>query len=468
MKRAKRIYILLGVLVVVSAAAVGVIHHQQEQEFIRTSGEVVLDIESDEVQTLSWEYESEELAFHRDDAWIYDGDESFPVDGEKIEELLALFQEFRAAFVIEEVTDYAQYGLDDPVCTIRMSGDGEESWEIALGDYSTMDAQRYVSLGDGKVYLVTTDPLDYFDAGLSDLIDHDDIPQFDQAEALTLEGEDSLQVVREEDSSHTYCSDDVYFRQEGEQLLPLDTSRVDSYLDDISGLDLTDYMTYNASQEDLAVYGLDDPELTVTVDYTDEEGAAGTFTLSVSRDPQERKSAEEETEETEEDEDEDEEEITAYVRVGQSEIVYRIGGSSYEALMECGYDDLRHREVFTADFTSVTGFNITLEGESYTITSEGEGEDRTFFYGEEELETDDLQSALEDLSASEFTSQEPDQKEEISLTVYLDNENFPQVRIELYRYDGERCLAVVDGEPVSLVPRSSVVDLVEAVNAIVL
>ena len=40
--------------------------------------------------------------------------------------------------------------------------------------------------------------------------------------------------------------------------------------------------------------------------------------------------------------------------------------------------------------------------------------------------------------------------------------------IALYRYDGEQCLAVVDGKPVSLIPRSYAVDLIEAVNAIVL
>ena len=38
----------------------------------------------------------------------------------------------------------------------------------------------------------------------------------------------------------------------------------------------------------------------------------------------------------------------------------------------------------------------------------------------------------------------------------------------LYRYDGEYCLAEVDGEPVSLVPRSQAVDLTEAVHGIVL
>ena len=58
--------------------------------------------------------------------------------------------------------------------------------------------------------------------------------------------------------------------------------------------------------------------------------------------------------------------------------------------------------------------------------------------------------------------------EEISLVLHLNNENFPEVQIQLYRYDGTNCIAVVDGEPVSLVSRSLVVDLVEAVNSIVL
>ena len=72
------------------------------------------------------------------------------------------------------------------------------------------------------------------------------------------------------------------------------------------------------------------------------------------------------------------------------------------------------------------------------------------------------------LKAAEFTDEHPDGKQEISFTIHLDNENVQEVSMELYRYDGEHCLAVVDGEPVSLVDRSSVVDVVEAVNEIVL
>ena len=136
--------------------------------------------------------------------------------------------------------------------------------------------------------------------------------------------------------------------------------------------------------------------------------------------------------------------------------------------MYASNEALRHLEVLSADFSDVTQLDISLEGSAYSITAEGSGDGRTYSYLGEELEIGDLQSALESLKAESFTDERPTQKKEIGLTVHLDNENYPEVRIELYRYDGTNCLAVVDGTPVSLVARADVVDLIEAVNEIVL
>ena len=474
MKRAKRLYLLLGVLAAVCVAAFAVLKYEEHKELIQNTDKVILAVDPDTVDTLSWTGDSGTLAFRRDEEahWTYDGDDAFPVDDEKIANLLEQFRSFGAAFIIEEVTDFGQYGLDDPVCTIDLTA-GEESWEILVGDYSAMDEQRYVSIGDGNVYLVQNDPLDTFDAELKDLIKNDEIPDFDRADSIQFTGEDSYRVVYQENSGAARSEDDVYFKEEGDDLLPLDTGRVNSYFSDIRSLSLTDYVTYNATEEELASYGLDDPELTVAVDYVaeaeDGTETTGTFTLSISRDPAERGTAEAASEEeTDAAEEETADDITAYLRVDESPIVYQITGTSYQELMAAGYDDLRHQEVLTADFEDITGIDVTLEGVQYQITTEGTGEDKVFSYGDEELDTGDLRSALEGLIASSFTRESPSQKEEIALTVYLDSELCPQVEIGLYRYDGEQCLAVVDGEPVSLVPRSAVVDLVEAINAIVL
>ena len=468
MKRSRRLVILLGLLLAACAATFGVIRYEEHKEVIRNSDAIVLEIDSDAVQTLSWEYGAETLAFHKEDTWLYDGDAAFPVDEEKIQERLELFRAFGVSFIIEDVEDYGQYGLDKPICTIRLST-ADETWEILLGNYSSMDSQRYVSVGDGNVYLVQNDPLDYFDASLSDMIDHDETPDFDKVTGIRFAGTESYSITYEEDSGNTYCEEDVYFAERAGSLLPLDTSRVDAYLQKISGLSLTDYVTYNATAEELEACGLDTPELTVTVDYTYEDEARNeitqTFALQISRDPEKQKAAEEASDQ---EEGTDEEEITAYARVGDSRIVYRITANEYKALMDASYDALRHLEVLSADFSDVTQLDISLEGAAYSITAEGSGDGRTYSYLGEELEIGDLQSALESLKAESFTDERPTQKKEIGLTVHLDNENYPEVRIELYRYDGTNCLAVVDGTPVSLVARADVVDLIEAVNEIVL
>ena len=468
MKRSRRLVILLGLLLAACAATFGVIRYEEHKEVIRNSDAIVLEIDSDAVQTLSWEYGAETLAFHKEDTWLYDGDAAFPVDEEKIQERLELFRAFGVSFIIEDVEDYGQYGLDKPICTICLST-ADETWEILLGNYSSMDSQRYVSVGDGNVYLVQNDPLDYFDAGLSDMIDHDETPDFDKVTGIRFAGTESYSITYEEDSGNTYCEEDVYFAERAGSLLPLDTSRVDAYLQKISGLSLTDYVTYNATAEELETCGLDTPELTVTVDYTYEDEARNeitqTFALQISRDPEEQKAAEEASDQ---EEGTAEEEITAYAREGDSRIVYRITANEYKALMDASYDALRHLEVLSADFSDVTQLDISLEGAAYSITAEGSGDGRTYSYLGEELEIGDLQSALESLKAESFTDERPTQKKEIGLTVHLDNENYPEVRIELYRYDGTNCLAVVDGTPVSLVARADVVDLIEAVNEIVL
>ena len=52
--------------------------------------------------------------------------------------------------------------------------------------------------------------------------------------------------------------------------------------------------------------------------------------------------------------------------------------------------------------------------------------------------------------------------------MHLDTESFPTFTLALYRYDGETCLAAVDGNPVAFIPRTQAVALAESVRAIVL
>lgn len=471
MKRDKKIAVLLGVLFCISLAAFGVSKYEERKEIIKNSDEIIMEVAKEDVRALSWECETGSFSFHKgeDGTWLYDGDEAFPASEEKINELLELFQEFGVSFRIEEVEDFGSYGLDKPVCTIRMETE-DQSYEILLGDYSTMDSERYVSVGDGNAYLVREDPLNRFEIELSDLFRQDEIPEFEDAEQLCFDSAESEKIVYMQDSRDTYSAEDVYFMERGEEYLALDTERVKDYLGTIKNLNLEEYVTYNASEQEIKEYGMDAPEITIRLDYTmseeeeEEEKTSETFVLQIGRSPEER----DKEEETKDEEDEEEEEITAYARVGESKIIYQITGEQFEKLMDMSYNTLRHQEMFWGDFEDMYRLDILLEGETYTITSEVEEEKRNYYYNGEEQEMAAVRSAIMGLKAVSYTDEQPALKEEISLTIYLDNENDPEVDIQLYRYDGENCTAVVDRDVVALVERAKVVDLAEAVRTIVL
>ena len=145
MRKQQKIYILLGILLVVCIAAFAVSHYEEKKEQIKNSGETILEIPTGSVTALSWTNESGTFSFTKEEAWVYDEDTAFPVDEEKIKDLLEQFESFAAAFTIDEVEDYAQYGLDEPVCTISITA-GETSYSVKLGDFNKMDEQRYLSI----------------------------------------------------------------------------------------------------------------------------------------------------------------------------------------------------------------------------------------------------------------------------------------------------------------------------------
>ena len=494
MKRYKRLLILAVVLVAACVATFALTQYEEKQEQIRTSDEIILRIPTDTVQSLSWEYSGGgSLAFNKtDDGWKYQDDEAFPVSEEKVLDILEHFEEYGVTFVITDVTDYAQYGLDDPEAVLHLATE-ERSYDIKMGAFSKMDEQRYIDIGDGNVYLVKEDPIEYIDSSLSSMILHDDTPGFEKVVDITFAGNESYTIVRTDESTDTYNpEDDIYFVERNGKTVPLDTGKVRQYLNTVTSLDLLDYVTYNATEEELQTYGLDDPMLSVTVNYTytgeDETEISDTCIFHISENPEERSEADKQIAEGN-----NAGAVTKYVRIGNSQIVYTMDDTDFAILKAAAYDDLRHGEVFWADFDTVTRVDIALEGNEHTLVSElNEDEERIWYYGEdaltpaateeateaseetqteiepESLDVSGIEAALLNLTADSFTDELPAEAEEIGLTLHLDNENFPTVEVRLYRYDGSLCLAVVDGDPVSLVTRSSVMELVEAVQAIVL
>ena len=109
MKRYKRLYVVLAVLLAACIATFALSRYKAQKEQIQTSGETILSISADEVESLSWDYDGQTLSFHRDGAWSYDDDAAFPVDAEQMNLLLEPFAAFGAAFIIEDVDDLGHH-----------------------------------------------------------------------------------------------------------------------------------------------------------------------------------------------------------------------------------------------------------------------------------------------------------------------------------------------------------------------
>jgi len=136
MKRSKKMIVLVAVLVVACIATFALTQYEEKQEEIKNSDAIILEIPADTADALSWEFTEDGLAFHKgEDGWLYDDDEAFPVSEDKINDILANFEAFGAAFIIENVEDYSQYGLDEPEGTIHLTA-GEQSYDIKMGAFS--------------------------------------------------------------------------------------------------------------------------------------------------------------------------------------------------------------------------------------------------------------------------------------------------------------------------------------------
>lgn len=153
MKRQKNLLILGGVLVALCAFIAIVSGVEKHIDKITTVSKDIVNVDADKLTKINWTADSKTLTFVKgNNGWAQSGDDYFPVDQEKISDLLEHFAPLTASFIIEDVEDYGQYGLDSPTATATLTtADGDTT--LQFGIYSTMDSKRYVTLGDGVVCL---------------------------------------------------------------------------------------------------------------------------------------------------------------------------------------------------------------------------------------------------------------------------------------------------------------------------
>lgn len=411
MKRQKRLIILSGVLVVCVAGAVIVSRIDFEEKMTGTETTIV------------------------------------DVDQELLDEIAENLSNITSDKMVEEVQSLGVYGLSEPQYNITAETE-DETYEIAVGDETFSDGEVYISIGDDYVYPTDAGLIDDISYSLLDCAQKEEIPEMESISSVSVNNEDTLDIIYVEDSGYCYSDAYTYYLKDGESYQNLDNENTETMFTTLSDFAWEECVDYYAEDSELSSYGLDEPDAEVSIVYTPAE----------EEDDSEDADSEESLEETTDDSTDSAEQTFSYevgtadsayyAKLKDSNIVYSISEDVYNAAVNASYDELKPDEIVLLDWDTVDSVEIELDGNVYTVDLESNEDDETSVPEEEPALSNN--------------------KTELSLTFHRNTEEYSTVEVVFYQYNGSYCIAALNGDELNYVDRSAVVDLKEAVNSVIL
>lgn len=173
-KQSGQLLILLIVLVVLAAAFFGLKQYNkvQSEKPEESTAETIVDVAKEDVVKLTYDYEGETYSFEKaDDTWYYAEDHSLALMQYLISNMLSQVAPLEAEQIIENVTDMAQYGLDEPSRTISYETENA-SYIFQVGNYNSVTSVYYICKpSENTVYAVSSGVVSIFNKTLDDLLD---------------------------------------------------------------------------------------------------------------------------------------------------------------------------------------------------------------------------------------------------------------------------------------------------------
>ena len=406
----------------------------------------------EDILALSWTRQGETVSLRRraDGRWENADDPDCPIDAAAAEALARAAGATAASLAVADAADLASYGLDPPGFTV-MAATAAETATYEVGNMA-ITGEYYVRR-DGTVYL-ENGSLAAFRTSLADLLEREALPE-DVAAVTGLS-------VRSEAGSYALAYrrdlDETpgWYRTDGGAPALLDAERAEPFVRTLLETELGPCVSWRA--EEAALYGLDAPQLTATLRYTDAAGEAEAVTLRYGRY-----------------EGED-----VYVSFAGSDRIYLTPAAVPDALLYPDWERLTPATVLTLDLDAVASVSAELDGKSCELLRLEEEIERSA--GEAEtvtarevvwsvngwiLPTDETEAWLASLAAlpaETVTGAGEGRQSLMRLTlIWKDTESIP-AELELRRYDSAHCLCILGGDRYMLVPRAAA-EAVVAVGA---
>ena len=257
MKRGKKLLILLACLALISLAAWGIsVLFAPEPGTPMSNGDTIFTLDGTKV--LSWQYKDNHITFHlEDDRWICPEDETYQIDILPKSDILDQLKDLKARKTIDTPGSPSDYGLDAPICTITA-----DDTVISIGNTTTVGNYRYLSIGDGKVYMVTDTILSPFTKTLAAMAKKETLPD--------LGGLTEVHIATAEESfSISIDADQMPVLHTPEGISEVNAQVVQGLIQHLQALTWSECAAWNPT--DLSVYGLEQPVITYTLHYTQQD-----------------------------------------------------------------------------------------------------------------------------------------------------------------------------------------------------
>lgn len=513
MKRKKQKRLLLILLILLAAACIGYFlllryaekKENEETEEADTSISIYPeDFDSSTISSISYDYDGESLSFSlKDDeeTWQYDNNTGFPLNQSSLTGMNSQLQSLTASRKIREnLENLADYGLEKP--SGRVTARDSDGTEITIHFGSTNDSADVTYIytsADQNIYTIDSGVADYFSHPLLDMIVEDELPVPDSAAVysdITIQRDNStltFQYMEDGNLSLDYQNRCSWFADIDDDRFAMDDSAVSQLTSALNSLSTSGCAAYDISQEEMSVYGLDQPTAVITVNYTQTE------TVENEEESEEETSAEETVEESEEETVEVPYRLTLkigksvgdyyYVTWNDLSQVYLMSSDTLDSFLNCDKSSLIYKEPFHFSVDAISEMKIQYQdlSFSYKIKRTTEEVESTDEEGETTTETQevtkytlngqeidsgdftDMLGTIQDMTAEKlYPSEEgnaPAGDEAIIITMKLNQAERSEVELILTPYDNNYYALYVDQEPVFLMNKTDVSAFIRALPA---
>lgn len=287
----KRIVTILSVILAVLLAALLIVFSiryrakqraQIENPSLPTIQGEVLD--SDAYTHLYVENGSASLNFSLSESnrWIWADDPSFPLDDEKVLNVLSLMDTIKPQQTLPMEGGPEAFALESPRATVEATRADGSVHSIALGK-ATTDGTSYYSMIDGNqetVYILPGSLYELLKTPIYDMCDLPKLPKLtaDTLTSITIHSSNLNTPAVKLDASHE-TEEETLWTSDGNDVTG--NARLQALLEDISSLELTRCVDFAPSEKAVEICGFTAPATVLDINYRSGSGSEQTLQVQV-------------------------------------------------------------------------------------------------------------------------------------------------------------------------------------------